>query len=80
MLKPTIDYIFIRYNGELSDGCVAQKDAIIPGIIFSQNTQDNSVGLIVFFQVPKLFGFLTWITLDQLMLHFLEWESTTQLH
>jgi hypothetical protein len=33
ILKPTIDYIFFRYNGELSDGCVAQKDAVIPGII-----------------------------------------------
>jgi triacylglycerol lipase len=31
MLKPTIDYLSLRYEGELSDGCVAQKDAIIPG-------------------------------------------------
>jgi pimeloyl-ACP methyl ester carboxylesterase len=32
LLKAPIDYIKLRYN-ELSDGCVATKDAIIPGTV-----------------------------------------------
>ena len=29
-LKPVIEYVHLRYNGTCSDGCVSQRDAVIP--------------------------------------------------